>query len=73
MTYEEIVAALARATDWHKASYSNGTGSGCVEVASIPGYRGVRDTKLGADSPVLAFTDAEWSAFLVGVKDGEFE
>jgi hypothetical protein len=25
------------------------------------------------DSPVLAFTPAEWDAFVLGVKDGEFD
>ena len=25
------------------------------------------------DSPVLAFTPAEWEAFVLGVKDGEFD
>jgi hypothetical protein len=25
------------------------------------------------DGPVLAFTEAEWRAFIAGVKDGEFD
>jgi uncharacterized protein DUF397 len=25
------------------------------------------------DGPVLAFTEAEWEAFILGVKDGEFD
>jgi hypothetical protein len=32
----------------------------------------VRDTKQ-ADSPVLTFDKAEWAAFTVGIKNGEFD
>ncbi|WP_414710924.1 DUF397 domain-containing protein [Pseudonocardia sp.] len=32
---------------------------------------GIRDSKFGAESPVLAFT-AEWKAFTAGVRDSEF-
>ncbi|MFI7121997.1 DUF397 domain-containing protein [Amycolatopsis sp. NPDC049868] len=34
---------------------------------------GVRDTKLGAASPILAFDPTEWAAFVRGAKDGEFD
>lgn len=64
--------ALVAATDWRKSSHSGGANGGCVEVATVPGLVGVRDTKRGAASPVLAFTRAEWAAFLAGVKSGEF-
>jgi len=32
----------------------------------------MRDSK-NPDGPVLAFTEAEWRAFIAGVKDGEFD
>jgi uncharacterized protein DUF397 len=32
----------------------------------------MRDGK-NPDGPVLAFTEAEWRAFIAGVKDGEFD
>jgi Domain of unknown function (DUF397) len=32
----------------------------------------MRDSK-HPDGPVLAFTEAEWRAFIAGVKDGEFD
>ncbi len=32
----------------------------------------MRDSK-NPDGPVLAFTEAEWRAFVAGVKDGEFD
>jgi len=72
MKYEDAVAAFAHATNWHKASYSRENG-GCVEIGSIPGVIGVRDTKLGATSPILAFTPTEWEAFTRGIKDGGFD
>lgn len=51
--------------EWKKSSYSIGNGA-CVEVA-VPGEVLVRDSKL-VNSPVLAFTKAEWSAFLEVIK-----
>lgn len=60
--------------DWHKSSFSNGTGGSCVEVADLPdGGRAVRDTKDHGRGPVLLFTASEWVAFTKGVKDGEFD
>lgn len=73
MRQRDAAAALSSATNWHKASYSNGVESGCVEVGNVPGFVGVRDTKLGAASPILACTEAEWAAFLAGVKNHEFD
>lgn len=73
MRYEDAVTALAAATDWHKASHSDDFQNGCVEVGTVPGLVGVRDTKLGDASPILAFTEAEWAAFTAGVKDNEFD
>ena len=49
--------------DWHKSSYSPNN-SECVEVAGAAGLRGVRDSKLGEASPVLAFTGSAFAAFL---------
>jgi len=50
---------------WRKSSYSNGDGGNCVEVADgVPGVVPVRDSKLGTDSPVLAFPAHAWTGFL---------
>ncbi len=58
---------------WFTSSYTGGdNNSQCVEVAFTPGWIGVRDTKQHGTGPVLAFTDAEWDAFLAGARDGEF-
>jgi hypothetical protein len=55
------------------SSYCAGNGS-CVEVAPLAaGGRAVRDGKQGAAGPVLSFTAGEWTAFVAGIKAGEFE
>lgn len=66
------MTALAAANNWHKTTYSGGQNGGCIEVGSTPGFVGVQDTKLGLASPILAFTNAGWGAFMAGVKDDEF-
>lgn len=55
---------------WRKAGASSDTG--CVEVAYVTGWVGVRNTKDEALGPVLAFTEHEWTMFLAGVANGEF-
>lgn len=64
---------LSRA-EWRKSTYSaNGQGGGCVEVALLAdGQVAVRDTKHRSVPPHL-FTAQEWSAFLAGVRAGEFD
>jgi predicted secreted Zn-dependent protease len=58
--------------DWRKSTYSS-NGGNCVEVATnLPGIVAVRDSK-DPDGPALAFTDDEWSAFIAGVRAGEFD
>ncbi|SDS41300.1 DUF397 domain-containing protein [Actinoplanes derwentensis] len=61
-----------RLATWKKSSRSGGSGGNCVEVASAPdGGWAIRDSK-DPDGPFLLFTLAEWTAFVSGVKDGEF-
>jgi len=56
---------------WRRSSRSNGGGGGaCVEVAELSGRVAMRDSKDPA-GPVLAFTPAEWRAFLDGMRGGE--
>jgi Domain of unknown function (DUF397) len=54
---------------WRKSAYS--WDNGCVEVAFVQGHVAVRDSK-HKSGPVLVFTPHEWSAFLHGVRDGQF-
>jgi hypothetical protein len=62
-----------RLNDWHKADESNGNGGNCVEVMETADGFLVRDTKDRGDGPVLSFTHDEWTAFIQGVNNGEFD
>lgn len=61
------------AASWFTSSFTGGNNGQCVEVAFVPGWVGVRDTKQHGTGPVLAFTADEWAAFLAGVRNDEFD
>jgi len=62
----------APAPAWRKSSFSYSEAN-CVEVAAAPdGGVLFRDSK-DPGAPVLAFTAAEWGAFLDGAKKNEFD
>lgn len=54
---------------WRKSSFSNQ--GACVEV-KFGSEVYVRDSK-DRDGPVLHFSSSEWTAFLHGVTNGEFD
>jgi hypothetical protein len=54
---------------WTKSAASGA--SGCVEVARAGEMVLVRDSKNPSES-ALKFSEAEWMAFLVGARAGEF-
>ncbi|SNY50276.1 DUF397 domain-containing protein [Paractinoplanes atraurantiacus] len=58
--------------EWRKSMRS--AQGNCVEVSyrADQGAILVRDTKAEGRGPVLTFTRSEWSAFVAGVNDGEF-
>jgi hypothetical protein len=59
-------------TNWKKSSYSSGDDN-CVEVAiADDGTVGLRDSK-NRDAGILAIDGASWTAFVAGVRDGEFD
>jgi hypothetical protein len=62
---------LSRAA-WRKSRYSNPSGN-CVEAAQLPaGEVAVRNSRY-PDGPALIFTSAEWEAFLLGARAGDFD
>lgn len=56
---------------WHKSSYS-GTSANCVEASTDQAAVAVRDSK-SANGPELMFTPQAWTAFVAGIKRGEFD
>ena len=56
---------------WYKASSSTVNGQ-CVEIASVAGKIAIRDSK-NPKGPVLLYTPAEFSSFLDGARNGEFD
>lgn len=58
---------------WRKATASGANNGQCVEVMMTGNAVKVRDTKDGGSGPVHVYSHAEWSAFLDGVKKGEFD
>lgn len=57
--------------NWRKSSFSNPSGNS-VEVADYQGGKAVRDSKHPKQA-ALMFDAAEWQAFVLGVKNGEFD
>ncbi|MDX3111193.1 DUF397 domain-containing protein [Nonomuraea angiospora] len=73
MEPKDLTATDLAGAVWKKSSRSGNNGGNCVEVATnLPGVIAVRDSK-NPNGPALRFTQAEWDAFLGGVKLGEFD
>ena len=57
---------------WQKSGRSNPSGN-CVEAAALPdGGVAVRNSR-DPEGPALIYTPAEIEAFILGVRDGDFD
>jgi hypothetical protein len=60
---------------WHISTYSANCGGNCVEAGPLmdgTGRVAVRHSKQ-PDGSAIIYTPDEWSAFIAGVKAGQFE
>jgi hypothetical protein len=55
---------------WRSASASGG--QNCLQVAAAHDKVVIRDGKAGSAGPILAFTKAEWAAFIQEIKMDRF-
>ena len=64
---------MIESTDWPQWRKAKQCGTNaCVEVARVGDQYLIRDTKHPEDGP-LRFTVTEWTAFIDGVRDGDFD
>lgn len=54
---------------WQKSTRSNPSGN-CVEARSENEYVLVKDSKLGDNGPIFAFTRPDWTNFIGQIKTG---
>ena len=72
-THNGTSAGQPTVTQWQKSRRSNPSGN-CVEVAELADGTGVavRNSR-DPEGPVLVYTRAEIEAFILGVRDGDFD
>ncbi|HEV7829697.1 MAG TPA: DUF397 domain-containing protein [Pseudonocardiaceae bacterium] len=74
MNHKTARTHLCNSTQWRKSSYSFPDGQECVEITTeLTEWVGVRDSKLGVNSPVLAFTTAQWRAMISEARAGQLD
>src|ERR1700684_1452017 len=58
---------------WRKSSRSGYSGN-CVEIPNFgDGHIGIRGAKANGRGPAIFVAPAGWSAFVAGIKDGQFD
>jgi hypothetical protein len=73
VNHAEAVTALTTGSTWRKSSYSQAAND-CVEITTeLGGWVGVRDSKLGSASPIVAIPAEQWHAFTTAVKAGDVD
>lgn len=58
---------------WRKSSHSDGTNTGCVQVAHTPGGAVLLGDSRTPEGAVIRVTVPAWRAFLHAVRSGEME
>jgi hypothetical protein len=71
-TYNGMSASGLPQARWRKSARSSAQGN-CVETARLPGDEVAVRNSRDPQGPALIFRDAEVRAFLLGVKDGDFD
>jgi hypothetical protein len=72
-TIKVMPASDVPSTSWQKSRRSNPSGN-CVELAVLPDGTGiaVRNSR-HPEGPALVYTKEEIRAFILGVRDGDFD
>ena len=70
MQLREMQPELTAAT-WRRAKLCGAHGQ-CIEIARVGDEIAMRDSK-DPSGPILRYTQAEWQAFIVGAKSGDFD
>ncbi|MFJ5800471.1 DUF397 domain-containing protein [Streptomyces decoyicus] len=73
ITEQRLAGGLKPDLDLTQAEWQSSTqGVGGVQIAFVEGYIAMRN-RHSPDVPALIFTPAEWRAFVLDARDGEFD
>jgi hypothetical protein len=67
-----IAAGRLQGVTWQKSGRSGPNGN-CVECAALPGGEVAMRNSRDPEGPALIYTPAEIEAFILGVRDGDFD